>query len=202
MAIWKKLASAKNTSGSNVAYIETGTFTANEFLRVECIINKGANCGADVVTFNDDTTSQTYASRLSEHDGADAATNQTSANFLDFSKDGEDNEYFVMTIANKLNKEKLMEVEYISRDGGNGNSNSPKRAEWAAKWAQNAQIVKIKVSGNSQTGFADGTEITVYGSEGTTTPAVNPNLTNGTLFEENDTGKIYMWDGTSAGNEI
>ena len=29
-----------------------------------------------------------------------------------------------------------------------------------------------------------------------------PNLSNGTLFEESDTGKIYMFDGTSAWNEM
>jgi len=29
-----------------------------------------------------------------------------------------------------------------------------------------------------------------------------PNLTNGTIFEESDTGKIYMFDGTSAWNEM
>ena len=30
----------------------------------------------------------------------------------------------------------------------------------------------------------------------------HPNLPNGALFEESDTGKIYMWDGTSAWNEM
>ena len=34
------------------------------------------------------------------------------------------------------------------------------------------------------------------------TPAVYPNLTNGTIFEESDTGKHYMFDGTSAWNEM
>ena len=29
-----------------------------------------------------------------------------------------------------------------------------------------------------------------------------PNLPNGVIFEESDTGKIYMWDGTSAWNEV
>ena len=32
--------------------------------------------------------------------------------------------------------------------------------------------------------------------------SVHPNLTNGTLFEESDTGKHYMFDGTSTWNEI
>ena len=29
-----------------------------------------------------------------------------------------------------------------------------------------------------------------------------PLIPNGAIFEESDTGKIYMWDGTSAWNEI
>ena len=29
-----------------------------------------------------------------------------------------------------------------------------------------------------------------------------PTLTNGTIFEESDTGKHYMFDGTSAWNEV
>ena len=215
MAVWKKLASYKNTTGSNVAYIETPTFTINEFLRVEIIINKGSNCGADVVTFNGDTSSGLYASRMSEH-GGDDDTYQTSANSLDYSKDGEDNEYIRMTIANKAGKEKLIEVEYVSRDGGEGTSsgdpNHPKRVEWASKWARTSgsgtgdsadQITKIKVACSpSITGYADGTEITVYGNEGVATPAVYPLIPNGSIFEESDTGKIYMWDGTSAWNEI
>ena len=33
-------------------------------------------------------------------------------------------------------------------------------------------------------------------------PAVYPNLTNGTIFEESDTGKHYMFDGTDTWNEM
>jgi hypothetical protein len=32
--------------------------------------------------------------------------------------------------------------------------------------------------------------------------SVHPNLTNGTIYEESDTGKIFMFDGTSAWNEM
>ena len=34
------------------------------------------------------------------------------------------------------------------------------------------------------------------------TSAVYPNLSNGTIFEESDTGKHYMFDGTSSWNEV
>ena len=34
------------------------------------------------------------------------------------------------------------------------------------------------------------------------TPAVYPNIPNGTIFEDSSDGKHYMWDGTSAWNEM
>ena len=39
-------------------------------------------------------------------------------------------------------------------------------------------------------------------SAGASGDLVLPNLTNGTIFEESDTGKHYMFDGTSAWNEV
>ena len=33
-------------------------------------------------------------------------------------------------------------------------------------------------------------------------PESYPNLTNGTIFEESDTGKHYMFDGTDTWNEV
>ena len=56
----------------------------------------------------------------------------------------------------------------------------------------------IKESGKSD--FTSGSSLTVWAQDDGTTNY--PNLTNGTIFEEQDTGKFYMWDGTSAWNEI
>ena len=50
--------------------------------------------------------------------------------------------------------------------------------------------------------FQAGSEITVYGSDVTPTAAVYPNLPNGAIFEESDTGKHYMFDGTDTWNEM
>ena len=56
----------------------------------------------------------------------------------------------------------------------------------------------IKESGKND--FTAGSSLTVWAHvDGTTN---YPNLTNGTIFEESDTGKHYMFDGTSAWNEI
>ena len=44
--------------------------------------------------------------------------------------------------------------------------------------------------------------ITANNSGDTPTEKTYPNLVNGAIFEESDTGKHYMFDGTSAWNEM
>ena len=41
-----------------------------------------------------------------------------------------------------------------------------------------------------------------HGGIGGTTTYTYPNLPNGTIFEESDTGKHYMFDGTDTWNEM
>lgn len=54
-------------------------------------------------------------------------------------------------------------------------------------------------SGTPQNTWGTGWKINMLALTGTTT---YPNLTNGAIFEESDTGKHYMFDGTSAWNEV
>ena len=51
-------------------------------------------------------------------------------------------------------------------------------------------------------GWAAGSTMIVWGADSETLTDVYPNLTNGTIFEESDTGKHYMFDGTSTWNEM
>jgi hypothetical protein len=44
------------------------------------------------------------------------------------------------------------------------------------------------------------TELKFYNA--VTTAVKTINLPNGTIFEESDTGKHYMWDGTDTWNEV
>jgi len=53
----------------------------------------------------------------------------------------------------------------------------------------------------AQTGTA-GSYVFDYTGDVRISTTAYPNLTNGTIFEESDTGKIYMFDGTSAWNEM
>ena len=66
---------------------------------------------------------------------------------------------------------------------------------------QGSAITSIQI--NMGSGNLDAnSEITVYGSEGTEIPATVFYAIAGTIFEESDTGKHYMWDGTDTWNEV
>jgi len=112
--------------------------------------------------------------------------------------------YIVLEILNRLNQEKLIQLHQIITVAGVGNA--PTRNEQASKWANtSAQITDIEFSASdmnpSGDTWASGTSVTIWGMDDQPSTPVYPNLSNGTLFEESDTGKHYMFDGTSAWNE-
>ena len=102
-------------------------------------------------------------------------------------------------------------------------------AVWTANWFTNANFTGTPVStgtitdssastvhdlryfthcsaadNSSTTGWkAKFDDLKIYDGDSTLTSSYDhPNLTNGTVFEESDTGKHWMWDGSSAWNEI
>ena len=50
--------------------------------------------------------------------------------------------------------------------------------------------------------FDPGTTMTIWGADDQASTPFYPNLTNGTILEESDTGKHYMFDGSQTWNEI
>ena len=52
------------------------------------------------------------------------------------------------------------------------------------------------------TGSSVGTIDDIKFYNGVTSPSTYPNLPNGEIFEESDTGKHYMFDGTDTWNEV
>ena len=85
-----------------------------------------------------------------------------------------------------------------------GAGTAPTRRENTSKWANtSAQITRIDfIDLGSGALIKAGSTITVWGADDQSSTPFYPNIPNGTLFEESDTGKIYMWDGTSAWNEM
>ena len=122
---------------------------------------------------------------------------------------------FINTTENSYNSDEAIEMSIVNPVGnypklvyghmageGSVHTNEPTCKEFCGKWKGGDQIVKITCSLEFTVNIASGSTITVWGADDAPTTPVYPNLTNGTLFEESDTGKIYMWDGTNAWNEM
>ena len=86
-------------------------------------------------------------------------------------------------------------------------------ADGTTKWsnADNLQYVVCQGSDNNASKNFSVDDIKYYSGEATpagtaefsdTFTSTYPNLPNGAIFEESDTGKHYMFDGTSTWNEI
>ena len=85
-------------------------------------------------------------------------------------------------------------------DGSDDVSNT---GDWSCKWNVDDPINCIRlIDTNSNSGIDQGSTITVYGSVTEVLSYTYPNIPNGAIFEESDTGKHYMFDGTDTWNEM
>ena len=62
-------------------------------------------------------------------------------------------------------------------------------------------LIRVKVN-DSVANFAVGSTITVWGADDASSSTAYPNIPNGALFEESDTGKHYVFDGSQTWNEV
>ena len=93
-------------------------------------------------------------------------------------------------------KQALIRVYYA----GEGATDDPHWREYTSKWVNtSAQINKINIIMGAGS-IDSGSTITVWGSDAGATSTFN--APNGTIFEESDTGKHYMFDGTDTWNEM
>ena len=103
---------------------------------------------------------------------------------------------------NVANKAKICHIECCSVEN-TGADNAPTWVETSGVWHNtSAQITEVKCWQSGGGSFATGTTMTILGAEDDVLGYNYPNLTNGTIFEESDTGKHYMFDGTSTWNEM
>ncbi len=185
---WMRLSHVALSGSGDV--LDSGTFTAKENMRV---IIHTENTGGNIkenITFNSDTGNN-YARRRS-NDGASDSTD-TSQPQLEVRGDETNDRYLVLNITNTSDKEKLVIGEYNINTAGAGNA--PSRSEWVGKWANTSdQITKITVTNTGSGSYAAGSYITVFGATGDT---VNDTTPDSSIFEENDTGKHYIWNATS-----
>jgi len=193
MAIWKKLGSG--TFSTNTISSGTFDFSGSENIYWTATYKLASSAGDPLLTVNG--SSDDYSYHRSIDGGAD--TNNPSTNSLINNSVADITCYDQGYIFNVSGKEKLVIVSSVYSAS---TAAVPNRRQYGSKWSDNAVITSIQYtmgSGNFSSG-----EIAVYGDNGVAgseTPAVIPLISNGALFEESDTGKIYMFDGTDTWNE-
>ena len=187
---WQRLAHTELSSGDST--IDSGTFTANENLKI-IVYTVGGNSCKQGIQFNSITTS-TYAYRYSSNGGSDNASTSQSRGLIQ-GNTTTDNAYSETIILNESDKEKL----YISHSNNcaSGAGNAPSRYEIAGKWTESSDSITsiqiISVTGNN---FGTGSYITVFGATGDTVTDEKTTLTNvpvNTRYEETDTRKIFRF---------
>ena len=187
---WIRLAHVALSSAATS--IDSGTFTANENLKV--IVHTTGTDTETQLRFNGDSGSN-YASRRSGDGGSDSTFTSQTQTKLNATGDGL-NTYLKLDITNIADKEKLIISEMVAVDA-TGSSNAPRRSESVSKWVNtSAQITSIQVINHYGGGatFAAGSYITVFGASGDVT---SDTTDDGSIFEESDTGKHYIWNATS-----
>ena len=205
----------KNTQGGSIASGSTITvlgakepatadtitvsgFTAKKNLKAQLFASGTGGTVNCNLTFNSDTGNN-YAIRESINGGSDT-TNVSQANTDNLTGTVTGDVFATVHILNEASKEKLFITEGLESASGAGNA--PERKEMVGKWANtSAQITTIKANNGGTGSYSEGSELIVWGSDGAS-DTTYPTLVGGYIFEETDTGKHYIFDGSSTWTEI
>jgi len=206
---WERMASATLT-GTN-AELNSGTFTPKDHLRV---VFNGFNQSADsdimmrVGTGGTIDTGANYTWRNCRNGGSDSE--QHTQNELQIVGGGFNTanatQQGLIQIVNKSNEEKLFSSHTATTLVGSGSTagHIPDRIELVGKWGNTSgqiNTIRIFMPQNSAV-YAIGASITVFGADDQSSTPFYPLIPNGAIFEESDTGKHYMFDGSQTWNEM
>ena len=190
---WQRLAHVSLSSADDT--LSSGTFTAKPFLKIIVhLTSTGGNVNPSL-RFNSDSGSN-YAIRDSDSGGSDdTQTSQSSIRLSQGGHGGNDGVFFInFRTTNISDKEKLC-LGHSIRMTATGASNIPSRYEISSKWANtSAQITSIDIVNSGTGDLAVGSYITVLGGSG---DVLTDTTNDGSIFEESDTGKHYIWNATS-----
>ena len=157
---WKEL--DRVTLGSSADEMDTGTFAVKDNLMLLIHVIPETNIVSTGVRFNDVSDSE-YAYRRSDNGGSDGSEGSLTYDALQ--NGSSPNDIFIVTnIRNTLNKEKVWTSDVVNR-GTAGSGNQVNRREGVGKWANNAQISRVKVYNTDSGSYATGSEIVVLGCD-------------------------------------
>jgi len=200
-ASWERLASV--TLGSSADVLDSGTFTAKKHLRVSIFTIATGGATNHAIRYNADTGSNYQYRRNANGTSEGNEQSQSSDPSISGSiSSSAGNTFADGHILNKSDSEKVARWDTtFSNTAGAGNV--PMRREGCCKWVNtNSQITRIYTTNDAAGSYDTGSTITVWGADDQASTPFYPNTPNGTIFEESDTGKHYMFDGTSAWNEM
>ena len=195
---WELLDSV--TANGSTTVITTDTFLAKTQLHVEVKVVAVSGDYQNELQFNADTGTN-YAIRISDDGGTDS-TSYTGASAGAIGDTANHDCLCETDIMNIASKEKLY-ISHSMRRMATGADNLPQRQEVVGKWTRtsgsgtgdaSSQITKISYRAEGET-IASGTVLNVWGAESQSETPFTPNLPAGTIFEQTDDYKYYMWDG-------
>ena len=191
---WERLAHVELSSNGNLS---TGTFTAKDNLKV-VVWFKPTSANTSGMVMNNDTN-YNYSNRRSKNGGSDE-TRTSSDSLAGIQLNGNYNEgdwsFATSYITNIATKEKLAINEFMTQNTA-GAGTAPERVESVGKWTNTSdQITEIDITdgAGSALTLTTGSYITVFGASD---DVANDTTPDGSIFEETDTGKHYVWNATS-----
>lgn len=176
---------------NGVSSVRKGMTTTKKNYRLEAHL-LGANTRV-LVTFNEDGGS-VYSYRFSANGASDSEGNVAQTSFNPTVATSPDEKYLTMDISNDQTNPKFVNADLVDDDYN--------RMELTGKYANSTDLIdKIKITNNDSGSFAEGSEMILWGSDGAS-DTTYPTLVGGYVFEESDTGKHFMYDGTNTWTEI
>ena len=142
--------------------ITVSDLTAKKHLMIQTKIIASGTTNARL-RFNNDTGSN-YADRKSSNGGSEGTvTSQTSIR-IGTGVSANQNQLNTINIINEASKEKLVISESVKSATGAGTA--PDRQEAVGKWANTSnQITRVDIMNTDSGDFAEGSEVTVYGTD-------------------------------------
>ena len=134
-----------------------------------------------------------HAYRISLADGTDATATNSNQVQITGASVGDD---FVIGYMSNISGEEKLAIMFTAETNTAGTTTAPYRTESAVKYAvTSGQVTRIDLENSHGSGNYDtNSNLTVLtGDETETTRAVQ----DGTIFEETDTNKAYIWNATS-----
>ena len=144
--------------------------------------------------FNADQTS-VYATRYNPNGTGDGTASGSS--MFGYPTGGAYDGFRIFYVCSISGEEKLV-TSFLCEAVGTGAANDPERYELVHKYvpSPDADITEIECDGNSGSQqFGTGSNLSALGAKDTALTSIN--IQDGTIFEETDTNKSYIWSSSS-----